>query len=230
MPADVYGEIVTEIYQRTNEPIEVGDPDPKEVEKLRDAKQEEKTGIDFIDNSETILDQWDNWSSITQREGTGCCISMISRFYLYLMPGGPSLKEGKGNDRERSYYEEKDWLSKNVSKQAVTYFQNTGISAQYLWWPLITAATYWRRKKDIDAGVSHNWTRIYLDNPDFIEAGKSVYVPNFPSESWRSNRSKLSRIKDIWKDAYKSYKDLYGDSCKIWRAMYYYLGGTDELN
>lgn len=230
MPADVYGEIVTEIYQRTNEPIEVGDPDKEEVNKLRDAKQIEKTGVDFIDNSETILTLWTNWTTLKQEEYTGSCISMIARYYLYLMPGGPSLVEGKGNGRERSYYEEKKWLTDNNLDKAVTYFQNTGISAQYLWWPLITAATYWRRKKDTDEGVSHNWTKIYLNNPNFIEAGKSVYIPNFPSGTWRNNRSQLAKLKDIWKDAYNDYKDLYGDSCKIWRAMYYYLGGTDELN
>ena len=230
MPADIYGEIVTEIYQRTNEPIEVGDPDKEEVNKLRDAKQIEKTGVDFIDNSETILTLWTNWTTLKQEEYTGSCISMIARYYLYLMPGGPSLVEGKGNGRERSYYEEKKWLTDNDLDKAVTYFQNTGISAQQLWWPLITAATYWRRKKDTDEGVSHNWTKIYLDNPNFIEAGKSVYIPNFPGGTWRNSRSQLAKLKDIWKDAYKSYKDLYGDLCKVWRAMYYYLGGTDELN
>ena len=230
MPADVYGEIITEIYQRTNKPVEVGDLGQVELFDLRDAKQEQKTGIDFIDNSENILSIWDSWTSVTQRAGTGSCISMIARFYLYTMIGGPSLVEGKGNNRERSYYEDKEWLQKNVGKLPVTYFQNTGISGQYLWWPLITAATYWRRKKDIEAGVNHNWTKIYLNNPDFIQEGKSVYIPQFPEGSWRSNRSKFIKVRDIWKDAYNSYKDLYGDSCKIWRAMYYYLGGTDELN
>lgn len=232
MPADIYGEVVTEIYQRTNEPVRVGDQDKEEVDKLRDAKQIEKTGVDFIDNSENILALWGSWTTLDQKENTGSCISMIARYYLYNMPGGPSLVEGKGNGRERSYYEDRNWLEKdsgipNKGKLAITHFQSTGISAQHLWWPLITAATYWRRKKDTDSGARHNWTKIYLDNPNFIEAGKSVLIPNFPNGTWRDSRSQLARLKDIWKDAYKSYKDLYGDLCKVWRAMYYYLGGTE---
>jgi hypothetical protein len=225
MPADVYGQIITDMYQRTKEPIYVGDLNQAEVEKLRDAKQEEDTGVVFFDKSTNILSQWSgSWTSITQASHTGSCISRIARFYLYDMAGGPKLKEGMGHSRERSYYEDKEWLSKNVvnkGKLAIDHFQNTGISGQYLWWPLITAATYWRREKDIKAGVNHNWSKIYLNNPDFVEAGKSVYIPVFPSGNWRDNRSLLSNVKDIWRNAYISFKDLYGDSCKIWRAMYY---------
>lgn len=232
MPADVYGQIVTDMYQRTKEPIYVGDLNQAEVNKLRDVKQKEDTGVVFFDKSENILSQWTGgWDSITQQAHTGNCISQIARYYLYNMAGGPSLKEGMGHSRERSYYEDRDWLKENVAnkgKLAIDHFQNTGISGQYLWWPLITAATYWKRKTDTDAGVNHNWTKIYLNNPDFIEANKSVYVPRFPNGTWRDNRSLLSKVKDVWRNAYISFKDLYGDSCKIWRAMYYYLGGTDS--
>ena len=227
MPADVYGQIVTDMYQRTKEPIYVGDLNQAEVNKLRKAEQEKKTGVEFFDKSTNILSQWANWTSITQRAGIGNCISQIARFYLYEMAGGPKLKEGMGHETERSYYEDVEWLTKNVTSHAVNHFQSTGISGQYLWWPLITAATYWKRDTDIKAGVNHNWSKIYLNNPDFIEADKSVYIPVFPSGGWRSSRSQLAQLKDIWRNAYISFKDLYGDSCKIWRAMYYYLGGTD---
>lgn len=232
MPADVYGQIVTEMYQRTKEPVYVGDLTQAEVDKLRDAKQEEKTGVEFFDQSTNIVAQWGTsaWMSITQAAHTGSCISRISRFYLYEMAGGPKLSDGMGHNRERSYYEDKDWLFKNLpssGKFAIDHFQSTGISGQYLWWPLITAATYWRREQDIKKGINHNWSKIYLNNPDFVEAGKAVYVPVFPNGSWRDNRSQLAKVKDIWRNAYISFKDLYGDSCKIWRAMYYYLGGTD---
>lgn len=227
MPADIYGQIVTDMYQRTKEPIYVGDLNQAEVNKLRKTEQKEKTGVEFFDKSTNILAQWANWTSITQAAHTGNCISKIARFYLYEMSGGPKLKEGMGHDTERSYYEDVEWLTKNVTSHAVDHFQSTGISGQYLWWPLITAATYWKRDTDTKAGVNHNWTKIYLNNPDFIEAGKSVYIPVFPNGGWRSSRSQLAQLKDIWRNAYISFKDLYGDSCKIWRAMYYYLGGTD---
>lgn len=226
MPADIYGQIITEKYQRHGEPILVGSPEAVSATKSKNAKQEEETGVQFFDESENILNQWSTWTSVTQRESTGSCISSIARFYLYNMTGGPSLKEGMGNTRERSYYEDREWLNQQGLTLAVSHFQSTGISGQYLWWPLITAATYWRRKADIKAGVSHNWTKIYLNNPNFIEAGKSVYIPVFPT-GWRASRSQLAAIKDIWRNAYISFKDLYGDSCKIWRAMYYYLGGTN---
>lgn len=234
MPADVYGQIVTEMYQRTKEPIYVGDLNQAEVNKLRNAEQKQETGVEFFDKSENIVTQWQSaggsWTSITQRAGTGNCISQISRFYLYEMAGGPKLRDGMGHSRERSYYEDKDYLKDHVTNQgklAIDHFQSTGISGQYLWWPLITAATYHRRDQDTKKGVNHNWSKIYLNNPDFVEAGKSVYIPVFPNGGWRDNRSKLSQIKDIWRNAYISFKDLYGDSCKIWRAMYYYLGGTN---
>lgn len=234
MPADVYGQLITSTYQKTKEPIPVGDRDKAEVEELRDAKQEKETGVDFIDKSTNAIDvlvsQWGSWSTVTQRETTGACISQISRFYLYNMTGGPSLSDGMGHNRQRSYYEDRKWLEDNLpqkGKLALDHFQSTGISGQYLWWPIIVAATYKKNQIDTNAGKDHNWSKIYLNNPDFIEAGKSVYVPNFPNGGWRDNRSKLSQIKDIWRNAYISYKDLYGDSCKVWRAMYYYLGGTN---
>ena len=226
MPADVYGQIVTEKFQRQGEPIYVGSPDAVSASVTASIKQEEKTGVQFFDKSSNILAQWSSWTSITQSEQTGSCISSIARYYLYFMPGGPQLQEGMGNARQRSYYEERTYLDQQHLNLAISHFQNTGISGQYLWWPLITAATYWRRKEDIKAGVSHNWSKIYPNNPNFIEAGKAVYIPVFP-EGWRASRSQLSAIKDIWRDAYISFKDLYGDSCKIWRAMYYYLGGTN---
>lgn len=226
MPADVYGQIITEKYQHQGEPVYVGDPETLPASESVTAEQKEETGVQFFDQSNNILAQWDTWTSITQSEITGSCISSIARYYLYNMQGGPLLKEGMGNTRERSYYESVKELTNMGLTLAVDHFQGTGISAQYLWWPLITAATYWRRKNDIRAGVNHNWTKIYPNNPNFIEANKAVYIPVFP-EGWRSSRSKLIAVRDIWRDAYISFKELYGDSCKIWRAMYYYLGGTN---
>jgi hypothetical protein len=43
---------------------------------------------------------------------------------------------------------------------------------------------------------------------------------------------KLIAIRDIWKYAYQEYQEAYKTEKYIllmWRAMYYYLGGTEEL-
>lgn len=227
MPADVYGSILTEMYKDTraqqNVPVGQANTSPTASTKA----VQEKTGNDLIDNSSNIDAQWGGWTDITQSEMTGNCISLIARYYLYYMKGGPTLSEGMGTGKQRSYFKSKADL-KDLP-QALLHFQSTGISAQYLWWPLIVVGTYWKRYNDIKRGGSHNWTNIKLDNPNFLEAGKAVHVPNFPN-SWEEGESRLKQIKDIWKWAYKTYKDLYGDSAKIWRAMYYYLGGTDELD
>lgn len=226
MPADVYGEIVTEMYQRTKEPIRVGEPD-KEVNKMRKA-EENKTNVQFFDENEkrvkNMLATWGSWQTVTQRAYTGSCISKIAAFYLYDLAGGPSLAPGMGDGSQRNYYKSRSDL-KNYPR-AIDHFQSDGMQGQILWWPLITLCTYYRREEDIKKGVGHNWSKIRPDNPNFIEADKSVLVPAF-SDSWSGMESKLKQIKDIWRWAYISYKDLYGDLCKIWRAMYYYLGGTN---
>ena len=247
MPADMYGELLSEQLQKSETSVQVGDLNSTEVKDSYKAKQKEDTGNKFFDEHKNILTQWSAWTSITQRASIGTTISQVATFYLYDMAGGPQLVSGMGNNRQRNYQETVKWLTDQNRSLALRYYQNTGISAQYLWWPLITLGTYYRRQMDIKSGVNNNWSLIYPNNPDFIEEGKSLYVPVFPNGSWESNRSLLSSIKDIWKDAYKAYggikttyidpvtkekkekKSRYGDSARIWRAMYYYLGGVEDL-
>lgn len=232
MPADIYGELLTEQYKKANEDIQVGDLNEAEVKDSRKAQQKGETGNDFFDEHKNVLTQWAGWTSITQRATIGTTISEIAYFYLYSMAGGPSLTEGMGNNRQRNYQETKKWLTDQNRSQALRYYQDTGISAQYLWWPLITLGTYYRKQMDDKKGVNNNWSRIKPNNPDLIDEGKSLYVPIFPNGSWESNRSTLANFKDIWKDAYKSYGGVagrYGKSARIWRAMYYYLGGVEDL-
>ena len=135
----------------------------------------------------------------------------------------------KGTNKERSYYETKEWLADNGFDKAATKVQNTGIGAATLWWPMIAVGTYWKRYTDNKAGVQNNWTEIKLSNLNFLEANKAVYIPIFPSGTWRENRSKFSVVKNIWRDAYKNYAADYPDNAPAWRAMYYYLGGTDDI-
>lgn len=232
MPADVYGELLSAQLQKPNEDVQVGDLNQTDIKESYKAKQEQKTGKDFFDEHTNILTQWSSWISITQRDGMGTTISQMAYYYLYDMPGGPSLAEGMGNVRQRSYNESKQYLSDQSRSLALRYYQNTGISAQYLWWPLIVLGTYYRFQMDKKNGVDNNWDDLDPTNPDKIHAGKSFYIPAFPNGTWESNRNLLASIKDIWKDAYKSYRGVkgrYGDSAKIWRAMYYYLGGVEDL-
>ena len=91
--------------------------------------------------------------------------------------------------------------------------------------------TYYRFQMDKKNGKDNNWDDLKPDNPDLVHPGKSYYIPAFPNGSWESNRSLLASVKDIWRDAYKSYGSIktHKDEAKIWRAMYYYLGGVEEL-
>lgn len=233
MPADVYGEELTKMYRKANYEVPVGSLGKLPASQTSKAIQSEKTGKAFFDeHADEKLLWWDTWVTITQDTvTTGSCISKIAQYYLVSMEGGPRLAAGKmGNERQEFYNETRQYLSSRP--KAIQHYQNKGIWSQMLWWPLIVLATYWRRKADIEHGYNHNWSRIKVDDPNFVEEGKAVLIPAFPNGTWEQNRTRFAQIKDIWKDAYITYKRErdYGDSCKVWRAMYYYLGGTDELD
>lgn len=232
MPADIYGELLSEQLEKPENTIQVGDLNTAEVKEAYKAKQKQETGRALFDEHKNVLTQWPSWITITQRDGvTGTTISQIAHYYLYEMPGGPSLTKGMGNNRQQSYQESKQWLTDQGRSQALRYYANTGISAQYLWWPFIMLGTYYRFQMDKKNGKDNNWDDLKPDNPDLVHPGKSYYIPAFPNGSWESNRSLLASVKDIWRDAYKSYGSIktHKDEAKIWRAMYYYLGGVEEL-
>ena len=230
MPADIFSTLLTE-QEGHKDIIQVGSIDKSEVRASSNAEQPAKTESQMIDNNQSILSKWGTWTSLTQSDQTGNCISAVAHYYMYKYGSGPKLQlDEKGHNRQASYYEDKDWLKEQGLDKAIYRFQTSGIRADILWWPLITIGTYWKRYIDNKAHASHNWTKIDPKNPNLIHAGYSLYVPVFPSGDWRSMRTQLSTIKDIWKQAYLDYKDLYPSECKAWRAMYYYLGGTDEFN
>ena len=230
MPADIFSTMLTE-QKGHSDIIQVGAVDKSEVKASSNAEQPAKVGAQMIDNNQSILTQWGTWTSITQSEQAGNCVSAVSYYYMYNYGGGPKLQLGeKGHERQANYYEDKSWLKEQGLNKAVYRFQSSGIGAATLWWPLITIGTYWKRYLDNKAHASHNWSKVDPKNPDFIEEGRSLYIPVFPSGSWRDIRPQLAAIKDIWKQAYLDYKDLYPSVCRAWRAMYYYLGGTDEFN
>lgn len=154
---------------------------------------------------------------------TGNCLSLIGEYYCFVTENGPRLDSSvKGTSGKAGrYYKTVEELKNNA--KALEHFQSTGIPCSTLWWPLIAIATYWRWQEDKSSGVSNNWMHINLDNPDFLTDGKALLIPIF------SSYEALTGIKDVYKDAYKDYKDKYPSYSLQWRAMYYMLGGTDDL-
>ena len=130
---------------------------------------------------------------------------------------------------EAAYFLTKEELKDQGLTKARNHFQSTGCKASIVWWPLVTVGTYWKAIIDEASGFpDHNWNKVSITNPDLIQENKALYIPIF--SGWSSMLSKLKAVKDIWKFAYLEYKALYPNLCFVWRAMYYYLGGTDELN
>ena len=157
-------------------------------------------------------------------EDTGNCLSVIGEYYCCRYRNGPRLnmkKTGTAADCGR-YRMSRDELE-NVSALAATHPQNEGIPCYTLWWPLIAVATYWRWQEDEASGMSNNWMHIDLSNPDYLVNKKALYVPVF------NGYEALRGVKDIYKDAYNDYKEKYPSYSAQWRAMYYMLGGTDDL-
>lgn len=226
MPADEYAKLLNEMYNKPTETIPVGELDKQTAEDLRTSKPKLKQGENLLNGHSDFLTQWPSWISMPVRAGE--CMSVAAERYLRRFSGGPQLTKGMGNERQYCYNEPLRDLQSDNNILAVTHYSNTGLEAQHLWWPLIMLGTYWRRQKDIEAGVNHNWSKIKPDDPDYVEAGAALYIPEFPN-SWREGKSRFEAIKDVWKDAYLDYGRKYGSYSTEWRAMYYYLGGDEVL-
>lgn len=170
------------------------------------------------------------WTSVNIDVTKGNCLSMMIEHYLFSDPSGPKLVPGsKGTGEDAAYYVDKDTLKRQNLIQAYNHFQSTGCRTNTVWWPLVTVGTYWKAQIDEASGFKdHNWNTVSLTNPDLIQEGKALYIPIF--RGWSTMLNTLKSIKDIWKFAYLEYKSIYPELCRVWRAMYYYLGGTDELN
>ena len=170
------------------------------------------------------------WTAVDIDIIKGNCLSMIIEYYLFSDPSGPKLIPGSmGKDGEAAYFLTKEELKDQGLTKARSHFQSTGCKASIVWWPLVTVGTYWKAIIDEASGFpDHNWNKVSVTNPDLIQENKTLYIPIF--SGWSNMLSKLKAVKDIWKFAYLEYKALYPNLCFVWRAMYYYLGGTDELN
>ena len=194
-------------------------------------KTEADTQKKMFDDNRNIFEIWGAWTTTTIDSSKGNCLSQILEYYFFYDSNGPKLTEGKGNGKQSSYYEDKKYFTDKGYADAIIHFQSTGCKANILWWPLTVVGTYWRKKADEEAKVSNNWSKIDISDPNKIEENKALSIPIWAG-TWESQLSKLTMIRDIWKWAYIEYGELYPDLRKVWRAMYYYLGGphVNELD
>lgn len=190
------------------------------VEKAAMTVVTKETGVSMFDAHKNLPGF--TFTDLTIDAGrTGNCLSLIGEYYCFKSENGPRLnREVKGVTSTCGRY----YKSINeLNEKAQARYQDGGILCSLLWWPLIAIATYWRWQEDEASGSSNNWAHIDLSNPDYIVNGKSLLIPVF------SGYEALVAVKDVYKNAYKDYKDKYPSYSTAWRAAYYMLGGTDDI-
>lgn len=184
---------------------------------------QKKAGVSMFDAHKEL--PFTAYESLTiDSDITGSCLSVIGQYYCFKWDRGPKLDvllKGTSKPAGR-YYVSSEQLPK-ISALAVAHPQSNGIPCHTLWWPLIAIATYWRWQEDELSGKSNNWMHINLDNPDYLINGKALCIPVF------TNYNALRSIREVYKDAYNDYKEKYPSYSIQWRAMYYLLGGTDDI-
>lgn len=210
--------------------ISVGKSSGTELSEINNIhKDDKKTNKVMFDNGRNVLELWGTWTSVRVTAEVGSCLSTILDYYFLRDPSGPKLqKDLKGDGKQYNYYKDRSYYEKQSNAKALLHPQNSGCSANTLWWPLVMVGTYWRWVAEGEDNKSNNWCKIDPKNPDKIPQNFSLYVPVW-SGTWESMTSKMKLIKDIWKYAYQEYKALYPGMANTWRAMYYFMGGTDEL-
>lgn len=185
----------------------------------------------MFDDFRNIGEIWGAWTNLHVDASMGdSCLSKALERYFLRDANGPHLtgNGAKGEGTQYNYYVTEESLKEQNLLKAVKHFQATGCSANYLWWPLVVVGTYWRKWIDDKNAAANNWSAIRIDDPDFIQNDRDLYIPMWTG-SWSSMLPKLKMVKDIWKFAYQEYGEKYKHSAFVWRAMYYYLGGEGEL-
>lgn len=203
--------------------------DTSEVNNIyKDAPDTEQHMFDDFRNIGEIWGAWTNLH-VDASMGDSCLSKALERYFLR-DANGPHLtgNGAKGEGTQYNYYVTEEDLKEQGLLKAVKHFQATGCSANYLWWPLVVVGTYWRKWIDDKNAAANNWSTIRIDDPDFIQNDRDLYIPMWTG-SWSSMLPKLKMVKDIWKFAYQEYGEKYKHSAFVWRAMYYYLGGEGEL-
>lgn len=209
--------------------IEVGNTGGKDASSVNNIKKQDATNKQMFDENSDIMETWGSWIAEKVDITKGNCLSNIIEYYLFDSGNGPKLTPGsKGEGADAAYWKSKEDFKDDNNQKAIQFFQNAGCKANVVWWPLVVVGTYWKKKVDDRAGASNNWDNISVSNPNVIHENRALYIPVFGT--WSGMELKMKKLKDIWKFAYQEYRILYPDLCKVWRAMYYYLGGTDELD
>ena len=207
--------------------ITIGEESGKDTKAVNNVKSNGPTKKHMFDDNQSLVATWGAWTNIEIDGSMGSCLSVILENYFCRYANGPHMIKGtKGTQNEYSYFQERSYFEDPRNEKALLHWQSDGCWANAIWWPLTMVGTYWHKKED----PSGNWDNIDPKNPNLIHAGKSLYIPVW-SDSWESQLTKMKLIKDIWKWAYIEYGKIsdFRDMKNIWRAMYYYLGGTDEL-
>jgi hypothetical protein len=229
MRADLLAQTLSrDMVGMTPRSINVG-KEEQELGSVNNIYEAPSTNIRMFDDGRGIIEIWGIWTSLIIDSTKGNCLSQILNYYFFEYANGPKLTPyTKGEGKQANYYRNRKDFEDEGNTKALEHFQNSGCSANVLWWPLVIVGTYWRRQDDENNSISHNWSNVDPKDPDKIQEGRALYIPMW-NGSWSAQIAKLKSIKDIWKYAYLEYGDAYKDLCKVWRAMYYYLGGTDEL-
>jgi hypothetical protein len=214
-------DIIQKVVEIGKSGVDIGD--------LNKVDKDVATGKKMYDaySESTLISAWGAWTKV--RVGTEC-LSVILEKYLFDDPQGPRLiAKAKGTGKESRYWKDADTFKKEGYMMAFTHYSDRGCWANQVWWPLVVVGTYWRRQMDIKAtGSGGQWADTDPKNPDDLKQGSVLYVPIFTT--WSAMETKLKSIKNIFKYAYQEYGKRYGNLANTWRTMYYYLGGTDELN
>lgn len=222
MRADLLAQSLSKSIEKR---ISVGKADGESLPAVNNIHQADDTEKHMFDDNRDLIEKWGMWETLTVDSTKGKCLSVILEYYFFDAPNGPHLiPDSMGDNNQSSFYKDKRYFQDKGYDNAIAHFQSTGCKANILWWPLTVVGTYWRREADIKNKVNNNWSRIDISNPDKIDENKALYIPIW-SGSWEDQLTKLTLIRDIWKWAYIEYGELYPDLRKVWRAMYYYLGG-----
>ena len=214
--------------------IEVGKTGEEDTSEINNIYSAPATDHQMFDSNEgrDLLTIWGSWTTIlVDRDMGRGCISKALEYYFHSYPSGPHLvPDTKGDDQQTRFYKDRDYFQEKGYQKALDHFQSQGCWSNMLWWPLTVVGTYWRKWIDDQSNISNNWATVDPKDPDKVDNLTNLYVPEWAG-SWESQLPKLTQVRDIWKYAYQEYKDIYEPWIYyMWRAMYYYLGGTDELD
>lgn len=159
------------------------------------------------------------------------CLSNIALYYYWYDPKGPKMdrkKKGKDGTCGR-FFVELDELKKTLPEgvSLMQVYKQDGIPVWVIAVPLIALFTYWMHEQEKNNSVNP-WDIVTPSTIGKIHGnGKKLMVPQF-----NAGYDGLKSLKDIFRDAYLTYKDddnYSGWARECWYPVYYMLGGTEVL-